>query len=297
MSRHLKLPTILVVADNPAVSIWIKKHLEHQFFIIGAETKKAAMDALHSTLDFIIIDSGFEFCNALELAQEIYTKTVRTTTPIFLITGKLKKSYRDKAKKAGVTEFLNADLDLDELLIRIEMGKKAAAIRQKTEDVTRAIKLPKLSLPHTSLKKKFVLNDRALRLLADAKKEDTPVALLLIRIDHFSKDTHSKPVLESFETYINHLLRKKDVLIPSSQGGYILLLSNTLTDSGKKVAERLRAHIQRQKFDAVSLTVSIAVTSLEASEKGFHQMLDAATKSLKTKESTNLIITLDQEAQ
>ena len=149
MSKHLKLPTILIVADNPAVSVWIKKHLEHQFFIINAETKKATMDALHSSLDFIIIDSGFEFCNALELAQEIYAKTARTTTPIFLITGKLKKSYRDKAKKAGVTEFLNADLDLDELLVRIKMGKKAAAIRQKTEDVTRAITLPKLTHPNT----------------------------------------------------------------------------------------------------------------------------------------------------
>lgn len=295
MSKHLRLPTILVVADNPSVGFWVKKHLDKQFFIISAETRNEALKALNSSLDFIIIDSEFEFCNALELSQEIYSKTARETTPIFLITGKLKRSYREKAKKAGVTEFLNADLDLDELLSRIEMGKKAAAIRQKTENVTRAIKMPKLSLPNTSLKKKFVLNDRALRVLSEAKEEKTPVALLLMRIDEFSQEKHTKPVLESFVSYIKGLLRNKDVLIPSSQGGYILLLSNTTPESAKKIAERLSEHIKRQKFSSLPLTVSIAISSLEASEKGFHQMLDAATKSLKTHESTNLIITLDPE--
>lgn len=295
MSKHLRLPTILVVADNPAVSFWIKKHLDQKFFIISAETKNEALSALNSSLDFIIIDSDFEFCDALDLAKEIYPKIVKTTTPIFLITGKLKRSYREKAKKAGVTDFLNADLDLDELMVRIEMGKKAAAIRQKTEDVTRAIKIPSFTGQNASLKKKFVLNDRALRLLREAKKEKTPVALLLMRIDGYSNVKHTKAVLDDFEKYINGLLRKKDVLIPSSQGGYILLLSDTTPESGKKVAERLREHIKRQTFNSVPLTVSIAITSLEASEKGFHQMLDAASKSLKTKESTNLIITLDQE--
>lgn len=297
MSRHLKLPTILIVADNPAVSLWVKKNLEEQFFVLVAENRREALDALYSSLDFIIIDSEFEHSDPLELSKEIHSQTAKSGTPIFLITGKLKKSYREKAKKAGITEFLSANLDLDELLIRIEVGKKAAAVRQKTEDVTRSIKMPSFTNSNASLKNKFVLNDKAVRLLAAAKKEKTPVALLLMRIDTFDAVADQPQLLKSFSKFINLLLRKNDVLIPASEGGFILLLSNTTPQNAKTIAERLREKIRHHTFEGSSITVSIAVTSLEASQESFHRMLDSATKSLKTRESTNLIISLDQETE
>lgn len=143
MSRQLKLPTLLVIADNPSIRFWIKKQLEDEFFIIGAESRREVLEALNARLDFIILDSEFEECDALELCKEISRLTQNTGVPILLVTGRLKQSYRDRAIEAGVSEFLSDHLDHDELQVRIVEGRKVALLRQKTEDLGLAIKAPK----------------------------------------------------------------------------------------------------------------------------------------------------------
>ncbi len=169
MSKQLKLPTILIIADNPTIRFWVKKHLDDQFFILAAETRHEALEALNSRLDFIIVDSELEDYSALDLCKEIHQLTSKNIVPIFLITGRLKKSFRDLAMKCGVTEFLSDQLDLDELLIRIEMGKKAANIREKTEDVSLSIQLPKLSSEKSSLKNRKIHENHDLDTLGKHK--------------------------------------------------------------------------------------------------------------------------------
>jgi PleD family two-component response regulator len=140
MATHLKLPTLLVIADNPSIRFWIKKHLDSQFFILDASKKSVALEAIrNSSLDFIILDSGFADCDPLDLCKEIRRILHTSFTPILLITGRLKKSYRDEALEAGVSDFLNDQLDLEELETRIATGQKAASMRQKTIDVSAAL--------------------------------------------------------------------------------------------------------------------------------------------------------------
>jgi PleD family two-component response regulator len=287
MSKQLRHPTLLVVTDNPSIRIWIKNHLDDQFFVLSADKRFEAIQALNASLDFIIVDALFEDCDALELCKDLSALSKKNLVPILLVTGRLKKSFRDQAMSAGVTDFLSDELDLEELQMHIDAGLKAAASRKKTEDFGRGIKLPKLTSSST-LKNKVVLNDQALKLLAAAKEEKTPVALLLMRIDQATGG-------EMLAPFIRGLLREKDVLISSADGGLILLLWNTKPLVAKVIAERLSEKIKNHSFESKKLTVSIAVSSLEASEKGFHKMIDSATKSLKTHSETNLIISIDPE--
>lgn len=144
MSKHLKLPTLLVVSDNPSLHLWVKKHLEDQFFVLSAETHPEALEALNARLDFIIVDAALEAGDALELCKELSQLTQKNCVPILLVTGKLKKSFRNRALESGVTDFLSDQLDLDELETRIATGLKAASLRQKTEAIGFSIKtLPK----------------------------------------------------------------------------------------------------------------------------------------------------------
>ncbi len=294
MSKNLKLPTLLVASENPRVRFWIKKHLDDQFFIIGAENEQEARAALTSRLDFIIVDAAFENCDPFELCKDL--RKMAPLVPILLVTGRLKKNFRDKAHEAGVTDFLSDQLDVEELFIRIQSGLKTATVREKTEGLSFAIKgLPKPA--NSSLKNKMVLNDQGLKVLAEAKKNKTPVALLFLQIDNFEKWENKEEIFHSLGKFIQDLLREKDVLIPSTDGRYILLLHNTSPESGKKVAERLREKIGTHPFSAIrKLTVTIAASSLEASEKGFQKMIDSAIKSLKTQSDTDLIISIDEES-
>ncbi len=143
MSKPLKLPTLLVVSDNPSLHLWVKKNLDPQFFVLSAENRKEARAALNARLDFIIVDAALETGDALELCKELSQLTQKYFVPILLVTGRLKKSFRDKALASGVTDFLSDQLDIEELETRIATGLKAASMRQKTESLGLSIKAPR----------------------------------------------------------------------------------------------------------------------------------------------------------
>lgn len=296
MSKQLRLPTLLVVAESPKIRFWIKKHLDENFFVISAENRQEAIQAMASSLDFVIVDSELEGCDALELCADI-RKMTNTLLPIFLITGRLKKSYRDLAKESGISDFLSDQLDLNELMAKIEKGKKSASIVNKTVGISQSIQELRPNSPSSSLKDKVILSASALKLLREAKKEHLSVALLLLRIDHFEEFENGPEIFKSLSSFIQKLLRAKDVLITSTEGKLILLLAGTTPESGKIVASRLREKIAKHPFSqSKPLTVSIAVSSLEASEKSFSKTISSATKSLKLHSDSNLIIPLDEEA-
>ncbi len=296
MSKQLKLPTLLVIADNPTIRFWVKKQLDDQFFVIGAERKQEAISALNARLDFIIIDSEFEDCDALELCEILSQQTKKNMVPVLLVTGRLKKSFRDRAMRSGVTHFISDQLDREELEMRIKEGLEAASIRQKTEDVGLSIKIPKL-VSNGSLKKKVFLNEPSMQLLSEGAKEGNPTAFLFIRIDHFETIGKKKELLHEFSEFVNSFLREKDLLTPSSEGNFVLLLHNTNVPSAQKVAKKLQEQIQKHLFQSTPrLTVSIAVSAEGATPKGIHQTIQSAIQSLKTHSETNLIISLDPES-
>jgi PleD family two-component response regulator len=291
LNQH-KLPTLLVVADTPSVLFWVKKHLDEKFYVLTAESRKEAIGAMNSRLDFIIVDNNFEECDALELCQEMRKEA--KLVPIFLITGKLKKNFRDKARDSGVSDFLSDQLDADELEVRIQEGQKTAGARERTADLSASIRSQQA---FSSLKNKVVLNEEGFHLLKEVKKGKLPVAFLFIQIDEFEKWETKEEISQILQRFIENLLREKDVLISLSDGHFILLLFNTIADMGKKVAGRLKDKIGIHPFSAIRhLTVSIAVSEKEVSEKSFQKMMDEAVRALSKHSETNLLISFGEES-
>lgn len=137
MAKRLFLPTLLLVTNNPSIRHWIKKHLDDQFFILEAKEAPQVMEAIRtSPLDLILLDTELE--GVLDLCKEMRKALYRTLTPILLITGRLKKSFREKALEAGVTDFLSNQLDLEELQMRIAAAKRAQELREKTSGLSQS---------------------------------------------------------------------------------------------------------------------------------------------------------------
>jgi len=307
MANQLFLPVLLVVSDNPSIRYWIKKHLDEQFFILQARDRKEAIEAIkNSPLDFIILDSAIEDPPALELCKEIRRLVPDPLLPILLITGRLNKSFRDRALDAGITDFLDEQMDLEAMETRIATRRKALSARERTSELSSAIKVPKHEISKAYFKNKILLHDQALRLLAQAKKEKKSVLLMVLRIDEF-EDLQSREgylfadeILPLFLDYLHRHLRESDFLIPSSDGRFIVLMPDLSIDEGKNLAEQLRKEVQGNLFEtkngSISLTVSIVLSSLEATEIAFNRMIEGAVKALKQAQTaTNQIISLDKE--
>lgn len=299
------IPILLLIVDNPGIHQWMKKNLANQFHIIEASTQQKAIQIAENTaIDFIILDSQFEDCNPLELSKKL--RKINISTPILLITGKLKKIFRDAALASGVTDFLNDQLSLEELETRIATGQKIAEIRKKTSDISTLIKEPSQTISRGYFKNKVLLNEKAMLCLADVKEKNAPITLLMVSIDRFQELQESEGLIEIEHLLpviyerLNHVLRSNDLLIPSSNGMLIVLLPFTSVDEGKHLAEELRRSIQNQTFDLaqknLQLTISIAVSPLEASEEQYKRLVSYAGQVLsRAKATKNLIISLDKE--
>lgn len=305
MSEKLKHPTLLVIADNPSIRHWIKKNLEDQFYIIEASNRPDAAKAVQTIgLNFIILDSYLEEGDPLALAREL--RAINTTVPILLITGRLKKTFREEALAAGVTDFLNDQLAADELELCIEAGQKAAETQIKTSRLSSEIKPAGRTPSDEYFKNRVLLNERALRLLSDIKKENETISLLLFRVDRLAELqekegwTETNGLLIRLLERIHQDLRSKDLLIPSSNSRFILLLPRTPVDEAEKIAERLRRDIQREPFELnrkkIHLTVSIAVSPLNAEKEQYQRIVAEAGQALSGAEAMhNFIISLKKE--
>lgn len=132
------LPSLLLITESPSVRYFFKKNLESQFNLIEAVREHTALQEISSSqLEFVVIDSHLESSDALDLARKLRNKDL--LIPILLITGRLKKSFRDTALDAGVTDFLHDQLDLDELETRIAILRKANKSRKKTTEFSQQI--------------------------------------------------------------------------------------------------------------------------------------------------------------
>ncbi|MBM3183709.1 MAG: response regulator [Chlamydiae bacterium] len=292
----LKLPTLLVVTENPSVRIWVKKHLDQDFFIIDTSRKKAALEAAQTAaLDFVIVDSELEECDALELCSVLH-KTLRTLTPILLITGRLKKSYLDAALEAGVTDFLNQQLDPEELQVRVATIRKNQSVREKTQGISAALPRGNEDLSTNFLKDRVLLHNRALNMLKEAKAKGVLITALIIGIDHF-EETRSKigylsmeETLSSCMNQIKKHLGKDDLMIPSQDGRLIVLLQNASQEKAKLLAEMLKKELAKTPSQ---ITLSIAVSSLEGTENDFNLMMDSSSKALK--KAKDLIVSIHKK--
>lgn len=307
MQNPLRRPLLLVIADSVPLRAWIKKNLHDQFFILDATTQSAALETiLHTALDFIILDSNFGDCDPLILCREMKPLLHSSLTPILFITGRLKKTYREAALEAGVTDFLSDQLDMDELETRVATGRKAVAIRQKTVDVSAALQMPKSELSENYLKTKLVLHDQALRFILQAKTTHLTLSLLLIRIDRFEEFQTkfgyglADELLLLLSKQLQRHLNMDHLFIPSADNSLIILLRNVSTGSVKTLAETLRRDVEQHPFivkqQTLHFTISIAYSPIDANETAFNQTIRAAIQSLAQAQMTsNTILSLEKE--
>ena len=274
---------------------WIKKQLDERFFILEADKELNALNlAMSNLLDLVILDSQFQECDPFELCMEL--RKINPIVPILYMTGRLKKSYLDTALEAGVTDFLSDGLDSDELEVRIATAKKAVAAREKTAGLSSLIKKPSQELSHSLFNARLVLNEKALKLL-----EKTPAALLVIRLDQYEELIAQEGLLEPdqlLSLLSNRLakhLKAEDLLVPSSEGRFLLLLPNANLELAQKKAEELCKSVEQTPFSwhekKISLTISVAVGLCDANVEQYKRLASSAGRALKEAETLHSFIT------
>ena len=302
MDPQTTSPTLLVITDHSPLFFWFKKHLSKRFFLLQASTKQKVIELLQTTpLDLVIADPAIKETDVLDLCRAV--RNAMPLVPILLLTGKLKQQSQFEALKAGVTDFINDHLDLEELEAQMATVQKMVYLREKTAHL--ALPLPIHSKKHSSesLKQhKVLLPDEAIQFLSNDESKQTPTHLLLLHIDQLEKleKDQDYPFIAHMLLKTNELIRPllngSDVSIPSSNGDFLIL---TKFDP-KLLAENLTKHIQKHAFKnkkkSVSITTSIAIASLKKTNRSFDQILQTAVQALtQSHGAPNKILFVDKD--
>ncbi|HEY4276857.1 MAG TPA: GGDEF domain-containing protein [Conexibacter sp.] len=140
----------------------------------------------------------------------------------------------------------------------------------------------------TGLPNRWALQDALRRMLAQSSRNRTPLALVLLDLDHFKhlNDTHGHDAgdqaLSAVGAALLAALRDSD--LPTRSGGeeFAVLLPDTPIDGAMAVAEQLRAAVAAIELpiEGVSLTTSVGVAALPLHAVDADSLMRAADRAL-----------------
>ncbi|NWA10040.1 sensor domain-containing diguanylate cyclase [Pseudomonas gingeri] len=129
----------------------------------------------------------------------------------------------------------------------------------------------------------------AAQALHEAQREPKPLTALLLDLDHFKQlnDSHGHlagdVVLSGFARDLESCLRQSEIICRWGGEEFIVLLKDTDSSNALLVAEKIRQHIEQQRYSyngkSLQLTVSIGLTSLQQDDT-LHSLLARADHAL-----------------
>ncbi len=169
--------------------------------------------------------------------------TTKFFTPV-LIVGPV---FTDIAVRAEGFDFINAPINKDELIIRINTLLKIKDLKDNLSVATTTDDL-------TGLHNRKYLHERLESEISRAKRYKTQLSCLLFDIDFFKvvNDMYGYDwgdvLLKSLADKLKFLVRKEDILTRYGDEEFLLVLPNTSEENAFLFAERFRRDIEKMEF-------------------------------------------------
>jgi len=149
--------------------------------------------------------------------------------------------------------------------------------------------------PLTGLNNREAMDSYLGREMAAARRYGTPLALLLLDVDHFKRINDGyghlvgDTVLSEVAGTLVDCCRDSDIVFRYGGEEFVVVLANTDLSGGERVAERIRAKLESQHVDSangrIAVTASVGVTLLEPSDTKL-SFLERADKLLYDAKAT-----------
>ncbi len=132
---------ILVIEDNPRLSIRIKQQLQKWYIVEVASTGDEALERVASdSFDLALLDLGLPDISGLDVCKQI--RRINSSLPILILTGVDTTSSRVELLDSGADDYMTKPFDVSELRARIN----ALARRQLRNSSTPLLSVGDLTL-------------------------------------------------------------------------------------------------------------------------------------------------------
>lgn len=291
--------SILVAEDSPIYRHLIEANLnEWGFHFTCARDGKEAWELLKRSdaprlalLDWVLPEiDGVEVCRRLRnrTGDEPYTY-------IILLTAKNRKDEMLEALAAGVDDFLAKPFDPLELKARLLVGKRIVDLQQKLVSTRDALYFAAKHDFLTGVWNRSEIVAFMERELARARRNATPIGILLFDVDHFKKvndefghETGDR-VLREITARLSRSLREYDGLGRYGGEEFLVVLPGCdLATTGRR-GDQIRKLISNEpimsSLGAIDVTISIGAAVADESSSLEHLLgcADAALYRAKRK--------------
>ncbi|HLW89195.1 MAG TPA: diguanylate cyclase [Terriglobales bacterium] len=270
---------ILVAEDSAVYRRLIETHLnEWGFTFTCAKDGKEAWKLLMkrgapqlALLDWVLPEiDGIELCRRLRSGSEDepYTYTI-------LLTAKNRKQEMLEAMDAGADDFLAKPFDPLELKARLMVGQRIVELQQKLVSANTALQFAASHDFLTGAWNRAEIVAFMQRELARARRDATPVGIVLVDVDHFKKVNDEfgheagDRVLKEITKRLSASLREYDGIGRYGGEEFLLVIPGCDLATTVRRAEQIRELISGQPIATalrtMTATVSMGVTVAESS--------------------------------
>ncbi|HST64190.1 MAG TPA: diguanylate cyclase [Mycobacteriales bacterium] len=240
--------TVLVADDSLVIRAVVRAHLEEKgYAVVEAEDGLAAVErCARDQPDVVLLDIEMPGLDGYQVLARLKTAPELRDIPVVFLTSRSGMDDVVVALDAGAHDYLRKPFEPPELVARVaaaaQVKKLQDQLRQRNDELDRMTRTDAL----TGLFNRRHLDEELVRQYSVAYRNATPVALLLLDIDHFKtvNDTYGHPagdaVLQEFGRRLGGQVRAGDVAGRWGGEEFLVVLPGADLPAALAVAERIR---------------------------------------------------------
>lgn len=257
-------PLVLVADDDRDMRWLIRLQLERSGHrVIEASDGREAIDlAGRHEVDLALIDVRMPGADGYEVLRALKGASGDRYVPVVLVTARTAASDVAEAMSLGAHDYLRKPFERIELLARVQAALEVKRLHDDLRRQNRELERVSRTDPLTGIHNRRYVEEELARLASAARRHHTPLAALLVDIDHFKQvnDVHGHAdgdaALRRVAEGLRRSVRAEDVVARWGGDELLVLLPNTDLEAAVAMAERLRVATEAEGGEA-PVTVSI----------------------------------------
>ena len=284
---------ILVIEDRAESVAWFASALTPAHEVSSADTfEEALVRVKGGDYDLIVVSLGMRGFDGLRLCSQLRSLPEGRHVPILVVVSDGDRRKLTQALEMGVNDYLTRPVDKNELVARVrtQLRKKNYADRLRY-NVQLSLEMA-ITDQLTGLHNRRYMSRHLDTLLANAQKNERPLAFVIMDIDYFKQvnDTYGHDigdeVLKEFASRIAANTRGIDLACRYGGEEFVVAMPDTDMAFAYNIAERLRHSIETTPVKIsrspgeISITISIGIAKAEGPGDTAEKLLHRADQAL-----------------
>ncbi|BCA78952.1 diguanylate cyclase [Desulfuromonas sp. AOP6] len=267
--------SILIVDDSPTLRQEIihilRKTSLFKFYYEAGDGIEGFKVALNKPVDIILCDLEMPGMDGFKFLSMMGTRDELQDIPVIMLTGREGQETKVQALEQGASDYVTKPFDPAELIARVKVQVKIKSLQDSLKKSNEMLLRLSNTDPLTQLYNRRFLTDALEREMNRSTRNNSPVTLVMLDIDHFKKvnDTYGHQrgdlILKVVADLLMSKMREYDLAARFGGEEFALVLPETTLKQGVEAAERLRLACSELLFpdelSELELTISLGVAA------------------------------------